>query len=130
MAQSSVVSSRSVNDVCTECGSILSQHRCTNEHQTVKSTSVASLIQKVRKEYKPRKTPQMLRAKDARAEIKADMIALVPGVLHAMAEVVLSTCEGSMAKLVGASSTELARVVHKGGPIGQDLGVAIWRALH
>ena len=130
MAQSSVVSSRSVNDVCTECGSILSQHRCTNEHQKGKSTSVASLIKKVRRTYKPRKTPQMLRAKDARAEIKADMIALVPGVSRAMAEAVLSTCEGSMAKLVGASSTEIARVVYKGAPIGQDLGVAIWRALH
>ena len=124
--QSYVSSSKSVNDVCAECGSILSQPRCTHKH----NTSTAPLIQKARKPYKPRKTPQMLQAKNVRAELKVNMIALVPGVSRVKAEAVLSACEGSMARLVGASSTELARVVHKGAPIGQDLGVAIWRALH
>ena len=131
MSQSSVVSSKSVNDVCTECGSILSQPQRIHNHKTKeKPTSVAPLIGKARKPSKPRKTPQMLRTKDVRADIKVDMIALVPGVSRARAEAVLSACEGSMAQLVGAWSTELARVVYKGAPIGQDLGVAIWRALH
>ena len=131
MSQSSIASSKSFNDVCTECGSILSQKPCTHNHEVKKkNTSIAPLIGKARKPYKPRKTPQMLRAKDARADLKVDMIALVPGVSRAKAASVLSACEGSMAQLVGASTTELARVVFKGAPIGQDLGVAIWRALH
>ena len=109
----------------------MSQPQRIHNHKTKeKPTSVAPLIGKARKPSKPRKTPQMLRTKDVRADIKVDMIALVPGVSRARAEAVLSACEGSMAQLVGASSTELARVVYKGAPIGQDLGVAIWRALH
>ena len=127
--ESSLASSKSVNDVCTECGSILSQPRYTHKRKE-KHASTAPLIQKARKPYKPRKTPQMLQAKEVRAELKINMIALVPGVSRVKAEAVLSACEGSMAKLVGASSTEIARVVYKGAPIGQDLGVAIWRALH
>ena len=65
-----------------------------------------------------------------RTEVKIDMIAAVPGVSHAKAEAVVNAYEGSMARIVGVSATEFARVVHRGAPIGQELGVAIWRALH
>ena len=127
MSQSSVVSSKSVNDVCTECGSILSQPQRIHNHKTKeKPTSVAPLIGKARKPSKPRKTPQMLRTKDVRADIKVDMIALVPGVSRARAEAVLSACEGSMAQLVGASSTELARVVYRCTRVLRSDRIWVW----
>ena len=72
----------------------------------------------------------MLEKKRARTEVKIDMIAAVPGVSRAKAEAVIGECEGSMARVVGSSSTELARIVFKGAPIGKELGVAIWRAMH
>ena len=65
-----------------------------------------------------------------RTEVKIDMIAAVPGVSRAKAEAVVTTCECSMARMVGASATELARVIYRDAPIGQELGVAIWQALH
>ena len=74
--------------------------------------------------------PQVLRSKVVRKEYKVLMIATLPGVSRAKAQSVVDACEGSMARLVGASSTELARVKYKGVSIGEELGVAIWRALH
>lgn len=72
----------------------------------------------------------MLRSKKVRADIKVEMLAAIPGVSPAKATAVLEECEGSFAKLVGASSTEIARCVYKGAPLGPDLGIAVWRALH
>ena len=110
----------SFNDVCKECGTAILRPR-----------GLCKTISKpVAKKRKPRKTPTVLHLKEARAKIKTDMIALVPGVSRAKAETVVNAYEQSMARLVGASSTGLARVVCKGKPIGQELGVAIWRALH
>jgi hypothetical protein len=64
--------------------------------------------------------------------IKVDMLANIPGVTHARAEAVVTTYEGSMARIIGVSATQFARVVHRGAPLGQELGLglAIWRALH
>ena len=114
-------SSLSVNDVCTECGSSIPWPRGAPK-------KVPSPISK--KPRKPRKTPTMLFAKEARTDIKVEMIALVPEVSRAKAAAVVDACERSMARLIGASSTDLSRVVCKGKPIGQELGIAIWRALH
>ena len=72
----------------------------------------------------------MLEKKSMRTKVKIDMIAAVPGVSRPKAEVVIDECEGSMARVVALSSTELARMVFKGAPMGEELGVAIWRALH
>ena len=72
----------------------------------------------------------MLRSKKMRTDIKVEMLAAIPGVSAAKATVVLEKCEGSFAKLVGTSSTEIARCVYKGVPLGPGIGIAIWRALH
>ena len=114
-------SSLSVNEVCTECGSNIHwPHRAPKK--------VPSPIAK--KPRKPRKTPSILFVKEARRDIKVEMIALVPEVSRAKAAAIVDTYERSMARLIGASSTDLSRVVCKGRPIGQELGIAIWRALH
>lgn len=114
-------SSASAHDVCTECGTILSLPRKNAQQQR------ASIAKKKRE---PRRTPQVLRSKYVRKEFKVLMIATVPGVSRAKAQAVVDACEGSMAQLVGASSTELARVECRGMQIGTELGLAIWRALH
>ena len=74
--------------------------------------------------------PHVLRSKVVRKEYKVLMIATLPGVSRARAEAVIDAFEGSMARLIGASSTELSRVKSKGVAIGMELGLAIWRALH
>ena len=121
-------SSASVNDICETCGSIITTAG-TLQH-THKHTAPAKTITKPRKPRKPRRTPDMLWSKQMRADIKVEMLAAIPGVNQAKAEAVLEKCEGSFAKLVGASSTEIARCVYKGAPLGSDIGIAIWRALH
>ena len=121
----SIESSKSINDVCTECGSIISPPQ-----QSAKRVITNEIVKKKRGPYKPRRTPAMLEKKRMRTEVKIDMIAAVPGVSRAKAEAVIDECEGSMARVVGLSSTELARIVFTSAPIGKELGVAIWRALH
>ena len=126
----SIGSFESINDVCTQCGSIITSTTHKHKEHPNPLPPDASPIKKTRKPYKPRKTPAMLRDKSMRVDIKIEMLATVPGVSHAKAEAVVTAYEQSMAQIIGASSTQLARVVCKGTPIGQDLGVAIWRALH
>ena len=127
-------SRHSVCDVCAECGSILSAPLSTSKAQRgaeAKGPVTSKCIVKSKRgPYKPRKSPTSLKEKRARREVKVDMIAAVPGVSRAKAEAVVNTCEGSMARMVGVSATEFARVIYRGAPIGQELGVAIWRALH
>ena len=123
-------STASVNDVCETCGSIITMsgtQKHTHTHKSAASTAPAKAIAKARK---PRRTPDMLRSKKMRTEVKVEMLAAVPGVSPAKATAVLEECENSFAKLVGASSTEIARCVYKGAPLGPDIGIAIWRALH
>jgi ERCC4-type nuclease len=131
-SQSFVESMASSTNVCTQCGSIMSLPRCVHRLEKLKAghNAPSAAIKRPRRKYKERKKPEMLRLKEARADLKVSMIALIPGVSRVKAEAVLSTCEGSMAQLVGASSTKLARVVCKGSALGEELGVAIWRALH
>ena len=129
----SAESSLSINDVCTECGAFIShvQSQTSKRKNGTKVPITKDCITKDKRgPYKPRRTPAMLREKRARTEVKVDMLAAVPGVSRAKAEAVIDACEGSMARVVGASSTEFARVVFKGAPIGMELGVAIWRAFH
>ena len=109
------------NGICTECGSTMPQPCCLNNKQIAK---------KPRNTYKPRKTPSMLYTKETRTDIKVDMIALVPGVSRAKAEAVVNAYERSMAQVIGASSMNLGCVRYRDKPIGKELGVAIWRALH
>ena len=128
MSQSSEAdSSESTNDVCAKCGSVV-KFSAHGKH-CVSSTPLLS-ISKQRKQPKPRKTPEALRRKSERRNLKVAMVALVPCVSRAKAEAVMDACEGSMARVVGASSTRLARVVCNGAPLGESLGVAIFRAFH
>jgi len=114
----------STDDVCKECGSIVpSRELPENSASPRERTAIA-------KKRSPRRMPQVLRSKVVRKEYKVLMIATLPGVSRAKAQSVVDACEGSMARLVGASSTELARVKYKGVAIGMELGLAIWRALH
>ena len=121
MLESAIGSSRSINDLCGTCGSILSTRH-------LKPLVVAKGISK--KPRKPRRTPESLASKDARTDVKIAMLTAIPGVSAVKATAILDECESSLVRLVGASSTELARVVVGDAPLGQRLGVAIWRALH
>jgi hypothetical protein len=123
-------SSASINDVCTQCGSIIAETPPAKQKRSDKSAESSGVVKKKRRPYQARKTPYMLLKKEFRKQVKIDMIAAVPGISRAKAEAVVSACDGSMATMVGVSSTEFARVVYLGAPIGKDLGVAIWRALH
>ena len=58
------------------------------------------------------------------------MVACVPGVSLPKAEAIVRAFGGSMAAIVDATSTNLARVMYLGEPIGPRLGHAIWHALH
>ena len=125
--QSLIGSSASVQDVCTECGSMLSSSPRKSPHSNAAPQQRAPIAKTTRE---PRKTPHILWKKYVRTEYKVLMIATVPGVSRAKAQAVVDACEGSMARMVGTSSTQLARVQSKGVPIGEELGLAIWRALH
>ena len=123
-------SALAITDVCTQCGSAISSLAPSCAHGGKFVPKVGKIV-KVHKTYRPRKTPEMLFAKKVRAELKVSMLALVPGVSRAKAEAVLAAHEGSMAGVVAASSMELSRIKSgKGTPIGQELGTAIFRALH
>ena len=125
-------SALAITDVCTQCGSAISSLAPSCAHGGKFLPKVGKIVKvHKRKTYRPRKTPEMLFAKKVCAELKVSMLALVSGVSRAMAEAVLAAHEGSMAGVVAASSMELSRVKSgKGTPIGQELGVAIFRALH
>ena len=131
MAQSEIcpsvhkLSTASVNDVCTTCGSIITTTRPPKKRQ---QSELA--VTKPSKPRKQRKTMALLEKKAVRKEVKVDMLAAVPGITPAKAAAILEACEGSFARLVGASSTEIARAVYLGAPLGPDIGVAVWRALH
>ena len=116
-------SSASINDVCHSCGSIISSAPRAHRHTQRESDPI-------KKPRKRRRTPASLECGDVRADVKIAMIAAIPGVSAAKAAALLEECEGSFARLVGASSTELANVHFEGKPVGETLGVAIWRALH
>lgn len=138
MAHSAVGSSASINDVCETCGAIISDdhadHAVLHKHVSIVggggSRAPVSLTKTVRKPRKPRRTPAMLRSKQVRSDVKVSMISAIPGVSTAKAASILGAFEGKFSRLVGASRTEIARVVHDAGPIGTELGFAVWRALH
>ena len=124
-------SALAITDICTQCGSAISSLAPSCAHDGKLPSKLGKIVKARRKTYRLRKTPEMLFSKKVRLELKASMLALVPGVSRAMAEAVLAAYEGSMAGVVGASSMELSRVKSgNGSPIGQELGVAIFRALH
>jgi len=138
MAHSAVGSSASINDVCETCGAIISDdhtdHAVLHKHVSIMdgggSRAPVSLTKTVRKPRKPRRTPAMLRSKQVRSDVKVSMISTIPGVSTAKAASILGAFEGKFSRLVGASRTEIARVAHDAGPIGDELGFAVWRALH
>jgi ERCC4-type nuclease len=115
-------STASINDVCRTCGSIVTIGRAAKSYKRHKTSPS--------KPRKRRKTMALLEKKAVRKEVKTDMLAAIPGITPAKATAILEACEGSFAHLVGASSTEIARAVYLGAPLGPDVGVAVWRALH
>ena len=121
------LSQRSVDEICTECGNVISMQ----ENQAMKKpVAITGVAKRKRRPYKPRRTPAILREKRMRREVKIDMLAQIPGVSRVQAEAVVAAYEDSMARMVGASATAFARVVYRGAPLGDEIGVAIWRALH
>ena len=139
MPDSAIGSSASINDVGETCGAIISDdhadHTFVHKHISIVdgrggSRAPVRLAKTVRKPYKPRRTPAMLRSKQVRSDVKVSMISTIPGVSTAKAASILGAFEGKFSRLVGASRTEIARVAHDAGPIGDELGFAVWRALH
>ena len=108
-----------VANICKTCGSIVEVSRF--EHQT--STGV---LKRSRTQHKPHKTNDVLQSKP----VQVQMVACVPGVSLPKAEAIVRAFGGSMAAIVDATSTNLARVMYLGEPIGPRLGHAIWHALH
>ena len=120
-------SNATIEDVCEACGTLLT---APTPAAPPPSRKDASRKVSAPRQRRPRKTPTMLRLKKMRASVKVDMLAVIPGLSHAKAAAVLEACEGSFARLVGMSSTQLGRAACGGTPIGTELGVAIFRALH
>ena len=87
-------------------------------------------VRKAQKPRKPRRTPSMLRSKQVRSDVKVSMLSAIPGVSSAKAASILQAFECKMTRVIGASRTEIGRVVHEEKPIGHELGFAVWRALH
>ena len=121
----SIETSASAVDVCAACGTVISGNRV-----AIRKHGAAATPAKKKAARKPQRTPEMLNRRDVCTGVKIDMIAAVPGVSRAKAAAVLEACEGSFAQLVGASATKLAGTVCGGTPIGNKLGVAIFRSLH
>ena len=115
-------STASINDVCRTCGSIVTVGGAARSYKRHKTSA--------NKPRKRRKTMALLKKKAVRKEVKVDMIAAIPGITPAKATAILEACEWSFARLIGASSTEIARAVYLGAPLGPDVGGAVWRALH
>ena len=121
------LSRNSISDVCGECGAVI----VASPRAAPKGVDKAQKSRIKQRARQPRKTPAMLRHKLARTQIKAVMLANVPGVTFKKAEAILTTFEDSMAQLIGASSTRIAKVMCANGkPLGEELGVAVFRALH
>ena len=140
MAYSAIESSASLNDVCEACGMLLTDATCTHigaDKNKLKRSSGGdgtprgpNVQHAKRLKRAPRKAPTALRLKAMRASVKIEMLAAIPGLSRAKAASILEACEGSFARIVGASSTQLARIERNGTALGIELGVAVFRALH
>ena len=120
-------SNATIEDVCDACGTLLTESTPVGHPPPRKDT--ARKLSAPRKRQ-PRKTPTALRLKKMRASVKVDMLAAVPGLSRAKAAAILEMCEGSFVRLIGMSSSQIGMAVCRGTPIGTELSVAIFRALH
>ena len=130
---SEVESRVSIEDVCEACGTLLTAPRPVDTRPAPPQKAPAPPVAKQsprKPKRRPRRTPTTLRLKETRASVKIDMLTAIPGLSRAKAAAILEACEGSFVRLVGMSSTQIGRAPCRGSPIGTELGVAVFRALH